>query len=126
MALPAPDDNNATVTLWGYIVAGASALGGAGLVFWRWFINNRLSDTATNAQLQVIQMLQDQLTAERQRADLAMQARDAALDTIRQLKDQVAQLTSEVHSLKNAVQATTTAVQAATTAVQVNTASHTP
>lgn len=104
MDLPTPNNG---ITLWGYIVAGASAIGGAGLVFWKWFLNNKLSDAATNAQLDVIRMLQDQLTAERQRSEMATQARDAALDTIRQLKDQVAQLTAEVHALKTAVQATT-------------------
>lgn len=104
MAVTPPDGQNA-FTLWGWLATGASAIGGAGLVFWNWFIRNKLSNAGNSAQLEVINMLKEQLEAERARSEQLMQSRDQALDTINQLKLQIAALALQVQKLEATVKA---------------------
>jgi hypothetical protein len=101
-ALPPPDNN-----LIGWFVAAGGAVGTAGIAFWKWFSSSKLGQAGTNAQLDVIRMLTDQLNTERARADQYMKDRDAAFDTINQLKNQVAALTQQVQRLEVAVKAST-------------------
>ena len=104
MAVTPPDGQN-DLPIWGWLATGASAIGGAGLVFWKWFISNRLNNAGSNAQLDVINMLKEQLDAERTRSEQMMKSRDDAFDTINQLKLQIAALTLQVQKLEATVKA---------------------
>lgn len=100
--VPQPDSN-----LIGWFVAVGGAIGTAAIAAWKWLNANKLSQAGTDAQLDVINMLKEQLAVERARADEYQQARDLALDTVRQLKDQVSRLAMQVQQLENTIKATT-------------------
>jgi hypothetical protein len=104
MAAPVvpPPDNN----LIAWFVAGGGAVGTAVIAFWQWFKNNKLGQAGVNAQLDVINMLKEQLDAERVRADAATASRDNALDQIRGMKDQIAALTAQVQRLETVIKMT--------------------
>lgn len=105
MAVPPvePPDNNNVIS-WAIAIGGA--LGTAGVAFWQWFKNNKLGEAGINAQLDVINMLKEQLDAERARADAATASRDSALDQIRGMKDQIAALTAQVQRLETIIKMT--------------------
>lgn len=109
MAAPQPDNN-----LIGWFVAVGGGIGTAAIAIWKWLSANKLSNAGVQAQLDVIQMLKEQLETERSRADTYQQARDEALDTVRQLKDTVASQTAQIAALTAQVQRLELTVKAAT------------
>lgn len=104
MAVTPPDGPN-ELSIWGWLATGASGIGVAGIALWKWFLSSRLSNAGSNAQLEVINMLKEQLEAERTRSEQMMKSRDDALDTINQLKLQIAALTLQVQKLEATVKA---------------------
>lgn len=84
-------------TGWAGLAAGIT---GALLWLRQYLSGSAVTQASNEAQVQVIQLLRDQLTAERARADAAEQARDEAIGQIGELKNQVAQLTAQVQGLK--------------------------
>ena len=109
--VPAPDNN-----LIAWVVGIGGAVGTAAVAFWQWFKNNKLGEAGINAQLDVINMLKEQLDAERARADAATASRDSALDQIRGMKDQIAALTAQVQRLETIIQTTSAVTVAAVNA----------
>lgn len=95
-------DSTGILGILGTGVAGIAA----GFLLLRKYLSNDSVDRAGNeAQLQIIKMLQDQVTQERARADAAVTARDEAVNQIGMLRAQVAQLSMQVESLKTQVMA---------------------
>lgn len=91
---PAPDN-----PLIGWFVAVGGAVGTAAIAMWKWLSANKLSQAGSQAQLDVIEMLKEQLNTERSRADAMMQARDDALQIVNQLRVQVASLETQIARL---------------------------
>ena len=86
------------------ILATSLASVGAGFLLLRKYLSSDSVERQSNeAQLQIIQMLQDQVKQERARADAAVAARDSAVEQISQLRQQVAALSVQVESLKNQI-----------------------
>lgn len=83
-------------------VIGTSIAGiAAGILLLRKYLSSDSVERAGNdAQLQIIQMLQDQVKQERARADEAVASKDRALEQIAQLRAQVAELSLQVQNLK--------------------------
>jgi hypothetical protein len=83
-------------------VIGTSIAGiAAGVLLLRKYLSSDSVERAGNdAQLQIIQMLQDQVKQERARADEATASKDRALEQIDQLRAQVAELSLQVQNLK--------------------------
>lgn len=86
-------------------ILGTSLAGiAAGFLLLRKYLSSDSVERQSNeAQLQIIQMLQDQVKQERARADAAVDARDKAVEQISQLRQQVAQLSLQVESLKTQI-----------------------
>lgn len=89
--------------IFGYLGTGLAALSAGFLLLRKYLSNDSVERASNEAQLQIIQMLQEQVKNERARADAAVQARDQAVEQIGQLKAQVAELTLQVQSLHQEV-----------------------
>lgn len=94
-----PDFGTGTGLL-GIIATGFAAITGGILVLRKYLSSDAVDRAGDHAQLDIINMLRQQVTDERARADAAATARDNALSEIRALKDQVAQLTLQVQSMQ--------------------------
>lgn len=95
-------DSTGILSILGTGVAGIAA----GFLLLRKYLSGDSVERAGNdAQLQIIQMLQEQVKQERARADAAVTARDEAVNQIGMLRAQVAQLSMQVESLKTQVMA---------------------
>jgi hypothetical protein len=93
-------DTSGILSIFGTGIAGIAA----GFLLLRKYLSGDSVERAGNdAQLQIIQMLQEQVKQERERADAASAARDQAIEQISQLRAQVAQLSVQVESLKTQV-----------------------
>ena len=101
MAVNVPPPDNGLI---GLLVAIGGGIGTAAIAIWKWLSTNKLQNAGVQAQLDVIEMLKEQLGVERTRADSMMTARDAALDTINQLRYTVAQQTQQIAALTAQVQ----------------------
>lgn len=89
------------------IASGVAIITTGFLAIRNYLSNNSVGRAGNAAQLQVIQMLQDQVTRERARADAAISAKDEAIKEIGQLREQVAELTIQVQNMKNQLDAAT-------------------
>lgn len=107
--VPTPDNS-----LIGWFVAVGGAIGTGAIAIWKWISANKLSQAGSNAQLDVINMLQSQLGTERSRADAMMKARDEALDVINSLKSTIALQTQQIEALTAQVQRLENTVRNAT------------
>jgi uncharacterized membrane protein YccC len=82
----------------------------AGLLWLRRFLSSdRAGRAATDAQAELINLLREQITQERARANAAETSRDAAYQQIGALRTQVYDLTDQVRALKAQVAALTPA-----------------
>lgn len=117
MAAPVPPNDPGP---WlGWIATAVGALGAGAVAVWKWVSNNKLNQAGSNAQLDIINMLTQQVAterakadAERARADAYQKASDAAMQQISALREQVssleariAQLSQQQSHLANTVQA---------------------
>lgn len=100
----------------GVIATGIAGLGAGLLLLRRYLSGDSVERAGNEAQLQIIQMLQDQVKQERARADAASSARDEAIQQIGLLRQQVAQLSTQVEGLKAQMTASTAATVAASVA----------
>lgn len=90
-------DTSGILSIFGTGIAGIAA----GFLLLRKYLSGDSVERAGNgAQLQIIEMLQEQVKQERDRADAAVTARDQAVEQIGLLRAQVAQLSVQVESLK--------------------------
>jgi hypothetical protein len=95
-------DTTGILSILGTGVAGIAT----GFLLLRKYLSGDSVERAGNdAQLQIIQMLQDQIKQECARAHDAIVARDEAVNQIGLLRAQVAQLSMQVESLKTQVMA---------------------
>lgn len=86
--------------LFGILGTGVAGIAAGFLLLRKYLSSDSVERAGDAAQLQIIQMLQDQVKQERARADAASDARDRAVEQISQLRAQVAELSLRVENLK--------------------------
>lgn len=86
--------------LGGWLGALAATIVGGGLMLRRWLSRDSVERAGDEARVEVIQMLTEQLAAERARADKFAEDRNAAYGVIAEMRERIARLETRLEHLE--------------------------